>query len=439
MKRSHWAGTGMLIALILAGCGGGGGGDTAPPAAKSWRTATLLETGDGDAISPDVAFDAAGNALAVWSQNDGVYSSIYANRYVAGSGWTGEGLLETGDGDAAVPRIAFDGTCNAMAVWRQFDGPYTGIHANRYLAGVGWTGAVGIDPGTGNADEPVVALDADGNALPLWRQNDGLYQSIFVNRYAAGSGWTGAVAIDAGNENAFGPHVAFDADGNGMAVWFQFNGAYDSIYARRYVAGLGWTSAELLETGDGDAANPQVAFDGAGNATAVWRQFDGASDSIYANRYVAGFGWTVAVLLETDDGQAVNPRVACDASGNVVVVWNQYAGGHDNIYANRYVPGSGWTGPIDIDAGDLNADIPQVAFDSAGNAMAVWRQFDGAYDSIYANRYVPGSGWQGAGLVETGTGHAGSPRVALDASGNALAVWWQYDGAHFSIYAGRYE
>ena len=43
------------------------------------------------------------------------------------------------------------------------------------------------------------------------------------------------------------------------------------------------------------------------------------------------------------------------------------------------------------DAGD--ASIPQVAVDSSGNAIAVWFQSDGIRRNVWANRYVPGVGW----------------------------------------------
>jgi hypothetical protein len=49
----------------------------------------------------------------------------------------------------------------------------------------------------------------------------------------------------------------------------------------------GWGTDELIETDDGevtDGGHQDVAIDGDGNAIAVWHQFDGSSNSIYANR-----------------------------------------------------------------------------------------------------------------------------------------------------------
>jgi len=47
-----------------------------------------------------------------------------------------------------------------------------------------------------------------------------------------------------------------------------------------------WSSAGLIETDDaGHALEPQIAIDNNGNALAVWRQFDGTRDNIWANRF----------------------------------------------------------------------------------------------------------------------------------------------------------
>ena len=82
--------------------------------------------------------------------------------------------------------------------------------------------------------------------------------------------------------------------------------------------------------------------------------------------------------------------------------------------------------------------MPDVAMDGSGNAVAVWEQFDGSLNNILANRYS--GAWIAAGLIETGNaGLAANARVAVNAGGRAVAVWEQYDGTRMSIYANRYN
>jgi len=421
-------------------CNGGDG-------SIGWQVATLLELDNaGDARNAEVAVDGSGNAVAVWSQSDGTRYNIWSNRYVPGAGWGTAELVETDDaGDAWFPQVAVDASGNAMAVWEQWDGTRSNIYSNRYVPGTGWgTPHLVETDDAGDARISQVAVDGSGNAVAVWQQSDGTRDNIWANRYVPDTGWGTAKLIetdDAGN--AWYSQVAMDGGGNAVAVWKQWDGTRWNIWANHYVPGTGWGTAQLIEMNDaGDAWFPQVAMDGSGNAVAVWKQWDGTRNNIWANRYVPGTGWGTAQLIETDDtGDARRPQVAVDGSGNAVAVWEQYYDSTPyNIWSNRYVPGTGWGTPQLIETDNArDAWYPQVAVDGSGNAVAVWAQFDGMRDSIWSNRYVPGLGWGSAQLIETNdAGDALAPEVAVDESGNAVAVWWQSDGMRYDIWSNRW-
>ena len=356
-----------------------------------WQTAELIETRAGNALSPQVAMDLDGNAIAVWQQWDGT-RYIWANKYVKGTGWQNAERIETDD-------VA--------------DGFYS-----------------------------QVAMDSDGNAIATWQQNDGPRNNIWANRYVKGTGWQTPELIETDNTgSAFPPQLAMDPNGNAIAVWQQNDGTSFNILANRYVKGTGWEAAEIIETMAGNAGSPQVAMDSSGNAIATWQQNDGTRNNIWANRYVAGTGWQDAELIETDNtGNAGSPQVAMDSDGNAIAIWYQNDGTRFNIWANRYVKGTGWQAPELVETNNTgNAGSPQVAMDSNGNAIAAWQQNDGTRSNIWANRYVKGRGWQDAELIEIdNAGNAGSPQVAMDSDGNAIATWYQSDGTRNNIWANRY-
>ena len=152
--------------------------------------------------------------------------------------------------------------------------------------------------------------------------------------------------------------------------------------------------------------------------------------------------WGSAELIEADDtGDAEYPRVAIDGSGNAIAVWHQSDGTWLNIRSNRYVAGAGWGTPQSIEAGNLgDAKFPRVAVDGNGNAIAVWQASDGTHTNIRANRYVAGTGWGTAQLIETGdAGPAIDPQIAINAGGYGIAVWTHSDGARYNINAVRFE
>ncbi|MGA1820950.1 MAG: hypothetical protein ACMUIG_00325, partial [Thermoplasmatota archaeon] len=410
-----------------------------------WYIAELIETDNIDnAWDPQVAVDPTGNATVVWYQHDGTRYNIWSNRYNAGIGWGTAGLIETNNiGDAAYPQVAVDPYGNAVAVWQHYDGTRVNIWSNRYTAGVGWDNAQLIETDNdGGAAYPQVAVDSAGNAVAVWYQFDGTRNNICSNLFTAGVGWGTAELIETNDTgNAYDPQVAIDPKGNAVVVWYQIDGLHVNILSNRYTAGVGWGTAQLIENNDdGNAVYPHVAVDPTGNATAVWIQ-QGGLGFIWSNRYTTGVGWGTAEFIDIPGGGTpFEPQVAVDTAGNAVAVWEQNDGTRYNIWSNRYTSGVGWgtAGLIETDnTGD--ALEPQVAVDTYGNAVAIWHQSDGKRHNIWSNRYTKDTGWGKPELVETAnTGFADNPQVAIDKDGNVVAVWYQNDGMRYNIWSNHY-
>jgi hypothetical protein len=287
-----------------------------------------------------------------------------------------------------------------------------------------------------------VAFDAAGNALVVWIQFDGTHYNIWANRYNASTGlWGTAGPIETDIGNPAPPNLAVDATGNALLVWTQSDGSHPSIWANRYDANTDlWGTAAPIETDNtGDASLPQVAIDPTGNALAVWEQFDGTHNNIWANHYGASTGlWGVATPIETDTGHASHPQVTIDATGNGLAVWEQFDGTQVSIRANRYNVSTGWGMATLLETNNAeSAAIPQVAINATSNALAVWRSFR----SIWANCYSASAGiWGMATLIDNNNpGDVDTPKVAIDAAGNGLAVWIRGNSPHVTIWANRYS
>ena len=310
-----------------------------------------------------------------------------------------------------------------------------------------WGTAIQIEADNlGNAENVQVAVNASGLAVAVWQQSDGVSINIWAARYAPATGWADPEAIDVSPETKQQPRVAIDAQGNAIVVWLRPEGGQNHLRARRFTPQGGWSTPTPIEDGLGEAGDPQIAMDGAGNAIVVFWQHQGGRTDIVAVRYVNGAQWGTPAAIETDStGDASAPQIAMDAAGNAVVVW-AWAGASGppfsfNIWANRYTAGSGWgsAGPIDSPNASTANPNPHVALDGVGNAIAVWHRPDGSWDSIWSSRYVAGSGWGAPGLIETdNTNSAREARVAFDANGNAMAVWIQSDGVRNNVLANHY-
>jgi hypothetical protein len=446
----------ISMQIFFTSCNGGGSSTNhtpSPSSLREWGIAVLLENSSNEVGLPQIAVDNAGNAIAVWKQRDGSHIDIWAN-YFDGTEWGTAELIETDNiGNADSPQIAMDENGNAIAVWRQYDGNRFSIYFN-YFNGTEWGTAETIETiNTSSAYSPQIAMNGLGEAIVVWEQGDSAFTNIYVN-YFDGSSWDTANHIETGDADS--PQVAMDSNGNSIVVWRQTDSSPYNIWAR-YFNGTSWETAKLIDwDNNGSAYNPQIAMDGYGNATAVWMQFDGFRYNIWANYFDVDAGedeeeeveqWGTAGRIETDNrGNAEIPQIVMDDTGNAMVVWMQYDGALFSTYANRF-DGSSWgTAELIESENNGDADLPQIAMNSTGTATAVWVQYDGIRFGIYANRF-DGSSWGTAELIDCGdeedeecnNGNADDPKIAMDNAGNAIAVWTQYDGDQFSIYANLFE
>lgn len=411
--------------------------------AQSWEGAREIEFPGTRGGNPQIAMNSTGTALAIW--RDVTSGSMRVNRYTFESGWSTASSIQSA-GPGRNPQVAIDNFGMGMAVWARLDPPsYTmyNIYASRYYRDIGWGAPVLIEShDAGNADMPQIAVaSATGEAVAVWHQFAGTRSNVYANRFTPVDGWGGVAMITDNAGDAFDPQVASDAAGNAIVVWRQSDGTSYSIWTNRFTRSGGWGVPALLESNTGEATAPEIAMDPDGNAIAVWAQSDGVRNNIWSNRFTVGSGWGTAVLIESNDGDAWTPKITMNAAGDAFAVWGGWdpsAGTLTGVtFANRYTVAAGWGTPVRI---GLGSSDPQVAVDAMGNAVAVWYQkiggiFLGAAQT-FANRYTAGSGWGTAVQLNT-VSNGLRPQIATDATtGSAIAIWLQ---GQQSVMANRFS
>jgi hypothetical protein len=439
--------TGIIFTLAFLSACGGGGGSTG--STHSWTGRTLLETDDsGDAESAKIAFDVNGNALAVWHQSDGTYFHIWAKRYTPATGWRSvPQRIDTDDiGDSKYPDVQLDASGNAIAVWQQKQGLHELIGVNHYSATTGWGLANLLSGGPVQTSNPKIAVASNGNAIAVWEQAGVSGDFDIYARFYNSGVWESLLRIE--NNGAYddtAPQIAIDSASNALVVWQHYTSnspPLSDIWANRFTQAGGWQTPQLLEADVRTAGNAQIAMTPDGDAIAVWAQGNYPSSSdVFANRFTPSsnsWGLPEAVDSATIYSQAENIAIGND--GSAIAVWKKTDSTGTYIWANRYIPGTGWGAAEQIsDISGAMFGSPQVAIDPAGNTITVWAQSDGTNVSIWSNRYTPTSDWGTPELLENSVGDARDPQIAMDDSGRAIAVWKQTNGTTYSIYANTYE
>lgn len=255
-------------------------------------------------------------------------------------------------------------------------------------------------------------------------------------------GWTPPTPLEAqsiSNANLGG--VALGGDGNGTVVW-EKDGPRNTIMATRFMPGRGdagtdWVVPVIISTGDCNNFAPAVAMDGAGRAMAVW--YDNCNYAIHASLFQPGVGWSVPVGIDQPYWLSFSPQVAMNSAGVAFVTWEAWDGARDRVLANRYVPGTGWGTATLLDSTTNATYSANVAVDGAGDAIVTWYRWDGTIYHVLAARFdATTAGWGTPAILETPTNWAVYPTVSMDRLGNGIVAWIEWDGA-YSVWASRYD
>ncbi len=93
-----------------------------------------------------------------------------------------------------------------------------------------------------------------------------------------------------------------------------------------------------------------------------------------------------------------------------------------------------WNPTTFVSPAGISAESPQIALDAHGNAIAVWVVSDTNNEVVYSD-HPAGGGWTPPAALSDPAEEAGSPRVAFDAHGDAFVAWTQGNGNNIRIRA----
>lgn len=288
-------------------------------------------------------------------------------------------------------------------------------------------------------------MDSAGNAIAVWIRNNGSTIRLWATRYSAERGWEDPQIIDNASVGwSINPRIAFDTAGNAIVVWEQSDSVQTDIWAIRYTPATGWGQGENIEAKDpvrnpypaGAAFQPNIFFDGSGNAIAIWFQSDGKWRNIWTNRYSPENGWATATLLDNSiAGDAGDPSLAIDDAGNAVAIWTQESlvgnTWRKSIWTSRFDFDGGWEIPYPLTS-NLNrfTGYPDIAFDKEGRATAVWSEAapDDSISRIWTCTYSYHAGWSSPSILNKGSGGTSSAsKILFDFIGNPIVVWLESD------------
>ncbi|MBN1561938.1 T9SS type A sorting domain-containing protein [candidate division KSB1 bacterium] len=313
-----------------------------------------------------------------------------------------------------------------------------------------------VNENIGGTDQnsATLAIDDQGAVVVTWSDWRNGDQDIYTQRYSSdGAPLGGNVQVndDDGCSTQSGSLIAMDGTGHCIIVWKDERHGACALYAQRYDHN-GTIGANFRVT-DADCdvrVNSSFALsaNASGELVIVWEDQRNGDNDIYAQRY-SDDGMAVGGNVQVNDRSDGNQRsanAAISKSGRVIIMWLDNRDGDDDVIAQCYDSNGAASGSnfrVNDDDGGAAQSSPVLVANKDGDLVITWldKRRGGVYDDIYAQSYT-GDGIAIGANVRVNDDEASIwpqyPAAAMDPHGNFVIAWSDSRYSASGIYAQRF-
>jgi hypothetical protein len=370
-----------------------------------WEPAQNIES---DIINasyyPVVAVDPVSEHVYVaWTEN----TAIKVKRWNRTTGaWEKTIVVESRGGPQNVS-IGADAKGNVLLLWGQTssaDATLVGLWASRTSDGLAWSSPVRVTSDYTWNIQLAVARNGTARAVYSKQPADGTWP--LYSAYYDGTSWTEIPTMVAPNTNYMEhePRLVVDASGNGILVFYkEDDNGYTGVAATVFT-GKTFTTPTIMDPNYATAQpdSRAIAMNRKGEGVLVWSESTGSTVGLSARTYSPTVGWSAVAppILSSDTIGAL--AVAMDEQDNVtILLQQQIASGGMNVMGIHGTVTGTWSDIAVLETNNVAGYLideyamPQLAIDGSGNVLAVWRKDLSTSTTTtygaYASRYVGGS------------------------------------------------
>jgi hypothetical protein len=342
------------------------------PAGGTWSSPAPISQ-DG-ANAPHVVMDDQGRVTAVWMRaTGGLSQDLEAATKTRSGAWTQPVILSSGIALLSEPNLVLAPDGTVVAAWTRFDsGSWYVATAVRPPGGT-FGSAVNLSLGSESAEGFVdLASDSQGRITAVWSRDIGAHNVVESKTRSAAGVWSSVDTLSGLGQDAQSASVTSLPNGTTTAVWARSDGTrYVAQASSRTSPGGAWSSPDDLSSGvDVSATDVASAH---GRAVAVWDGVPDGSPHVVqtATRGLDG-NWSTGVSISNPLQNAMNPSVVMDRAGNATAVWKRFNGSVDVAQGAVKRAGKPFAAAVNLSSAERNAFPPSVAVDGAGDAVAFW-------------------------------------------------------------------
>jgi len=307
---------------------------------SGWSSAQVIEEISSYIVNLDLVMNKNGQAIMTWFDYTSTSLKLQSKHYDPDNGWGVSLSIHNSDNGAFDFNIAINDEGEALAVWSENEGAHEWSRVSNYSPSSGWaTPVLIVDDDMNDIIWPAVVTDGSGGFFTIWEEISPFHRKLLFRQFNKESGW-GTVETVVEGELVSYPRLAFSDSGDVLVAWVQQNVfGIDSIWVKNYSLSYGWNSPIMIATDSIITEGLNIAMDQAGNALAVWSQveLDYTNSKIWANRFIKNQGWGSPGLIQKIEAESAGfPEIVMNPAGIASAVWLQHDGTSNNIWLNRY-------------------------------------------------------------------------------------------------------
>ena len=376
MKSIRWM-TVLVVFLVVA-----------QAAQADWSTARRITWTAGGSLSPAIAIDSSGYLHAVWYDKFGNSGIYYKRSTDGGDSWSPNKRLTWTLNDSLDPDIAVDSLGGVHVVWSDYSPGNPEIYYRGSTdGGTSWLPSQRLTWTTAASELPAIAVDGVDRIHVVWDDWTPGNTDIYYRRsVTGGASWTATQRLTWNPGFSISPTMACSPAGHLHVVWYDDTpGNYEIYYIAGSNGGTTWSSPRRLTWNSGASSSPVIAAHSSGLLHVVWHDSTpGLEEIYYKSSPDGGASWTSAKRLTWTSAGSYRPAIKLGFSGQVYVVWDDYAASNYEIFYKKSTDGGATWGSTQRRTWTSGySSSPAIAFDSSGDLHVVWSDLTPGNFEIY--------------------------------------------------------
>ncbi|MDW5594942.1 PKD domain-containing protein, partial [Conexibacter stalactiti] len=247
--------------------------------------------------------------------------------------------------------------------------------------------------------------------------------AAFALAPTADARWLAPTAIGQLGAASLAPAVAAGPDGSVATIFPAIDNGRVAFLSSVRPAGGSWEPSVVLEAPTSGISSVDVVIGPDGRTTAAWIATSGSRFGVRSSTRAAGGSWSEPADLSDNGSNAEQLTLASGPDGAVAATWRRYDGRRWIIEARVRPAGGGWGPAAAISAGGQDANSPRITLDGSGAAHALWARSNGSKTVIEWRMLPAGGSWSPTETLSSAAYSAGYPQLAVSPAGDAVVAW----------------